>query len=553
MKYFSDPSGELSATEVHKRLNTFRPFDSASLQIPRDGAVWLYFTLHNKSRNTNWIIENAMNVELMELYLRKEGAWSSEGQSGNMIPFSERKTATRTPAFELALQSQRKHEVLIKVFDYQSSCIQLTLKDSSRFRKDYHRETLLLGLAFGFFAAFIVYNLIVFFLNRERSYLLYSLYMAAFFLNQFAQERLFAQYIQPEQPYGFFWFIIFGSATAAFGLDFFRHFIGTRSKMPRLDFSMRILRTLAVLLGVSAFFYSGPISADLLNILSIAAMGLIFTVLALRILKRDLLALLCLTGSLLYLAGTAAEIVITLVPVPVTSFALHAQLYGALAQVLFIGFAVGANTYRLRQENERIQLEFTEKLEDMVAKRTQQLNEANRKLTEHAVTDPLTGLFNRGELDRRSEEFDTYFARKTEGDVRYVISAAYIDLDNFKYCNDTFGHHYGDEILIKTADILRKRTRGYDLLFRLGGDEFLVLMPETTLQEASGIVERIRRAIESEADDKAKISASIGLASTEKMTNLNVEQLIREADTALLYSKREGKNRIRFQNYSKTY
>jgi hypothetical protein len=149
-----------------------------------------------------------------------------------LVPFSDRKLQTRTPAFKLHVRKNETAELLIRLYDYQSASVRLDLIELEAFRADYQRGTFLLGLAFGFFAALIIYNFIIFLFNRDRAYLFYSLYMAAFFMNQTAQERLFSQYITPDHAYGFFWFILFGGLTAAFGLEFFRRFIETKKSMP---------------------------------------------------------------------------------------------------------------------------------------------------------------------------------------------------------------------------------------------------------------------------------------------------------------------------------
>lgn len=543
LKFLMDPRGELSVEEVSGRLREFKALPVQSRQIPRDGAMWLFLSLHNKGYNEEWILENLMNVEEMVLYLWEEGAWIYSQQTGNTVPFSERELTTRQPAFELRIRRGERLDLLIRLHDYQSSSIHMALVERNRFYETYTRRTLFLGIAFGFFAALILYNLIIFIFIRERTYLFYALYMSAFFLNQLAQERLFSQYFQPNTPYGFFWFVLFGSATAVFGIEFFRVFILTARKMPLLDKALRANMIIALALGISAFFYAEPVSADILNVVSLCAMALILTALLLRILKRDLLALVCFLGSLLYLAGTTAEILVTLLPISVTPFTLHAQLYGALAQVFFLGFAVGAKSYGVRRVYDQMQRRFKRRLRKEVQERTAELEEANLKLAKYAVTDPLTGLYNRGELERREQEFDTYFERK-EGEAGhgYVISAAYLDLDNFKYCNDSFGHDYGDRILQKTAGLLRQNTRGYDILFRLGGDEFLILMPETDIHEARGILERIRLAIEEKIEKKSRISVSIGLASSRENPGSSMEELINAADAALLRSKEAGKN-----------
>ncbi len=550
VSFLIDADRTLSAQEAYNLRNSFAEFPQESVQIPREGVMWLHFRVRNNSSHPNWIVENAMKVELMELFRYSDGRWRQQDRTGNMVPFSDRRLQTRNPAFELQVQENETAEVLIRLYDYQSASVQLELIELEAFRANYQRETFLLGLAFGFFAALIIYNSIIFLFNRDRAYLFYSLYMAAFFMNQLAQERLLSQYLTPNQPYGFFWFVLFGSLTAAFGLEFFRRFIETGQSMPRLDRGMRALRWVMAALAVSAFVYAGPVSADLLNVGSLAAMGLILWALVKRILRRDILALVCLLGSLLYLIGTAAEIVVTLVPAPVTPFALNAQLYGALAQVLFLGFALGAKTFRLRNQYEQIQQQYRKNLEQSVAERTRELEEANRKLEEHAVTDALTGLYNRKELKRRMKEIDPYLARKGGGSSDYVVSVAYLDLDNFKYYNDTYGHGYGDEMLKETAEKLRTNTRPYDLLFRLGGDEFLIIMPEADLDTAGHIVERIRgcfsAASSSTAQEEPLITVSIGLTSSGYQPGVKLEELIQSADAALLKAKAQGKNQIAF-------
>jgi len=546
LKYLMDDEGKLSAEQAYEGRAEFQTFSRESIQIPRDGVMWLLFSVRNARSDTHWILENAMKIELMELFLQQQGSWQAKQKSGNQIPYSNRVVNTRNPSFQLKLEPGKSRDILIRLYDYQSASVRLELIEEETFWEDYSRRTLLIGLAFGFFAALIIYNFIIYLFDRDRAYLFYSLYMAAFFLNQAAQERLFSQYVTPDQAYGFFWFILFGGATAAFGLEFFRNFIETRSSMPKLDLGMRIILWIAAGTAMSAFVYAGPFSADVLNIVSLVAMGLILWALIRRIIERDLLALVCLLGSLLYLVGTAAEIFVTLIPVPVTPFILNAQLYGALTQVLFLGFALGAKSFRLRARYNRMQQRYQKDLEQSVAERTRELEEANRKLNEHAVTDALTGLYNRKELERRMAELNPYLERKggTQGD--YVVTVAYLDLDNFKYYNDTFGHGYGDHLLKEAADILRTNTRAYDLLFRLGGDEFLIIMPEADLSTAGQIVERIRGsfdlAIRAEGD--VKVTVSTGLAASEHLPGARIEEIIETADSALLKAKESGKNRI---------
>jgi two-component system, sensor histidine kinase LadS len=536
--------GNLSANEAYAKLTEFRPFDRSSVQIARDGAIWLLLELENRTDRTDWIVANAMNVELLELYQREGDQWRLSAASGNAIPFADRDPATRHPAFRITIPAGESERFLLRTMDLQSSSVRLEISEAEEFWSAYRDQTLLLGLAFGFFLALIVSNAIVFLVNRDPTYLVYSLYMTAFAVNQLAQERLLVEYVQPHAPHGFFWFVVFGGLTAALGVEFFRRLIETRARMPRADLAMRGVQVALGAVVVAGFVAPGPVAADVLNVLSLVAMGLIVYVLIARIVKRDALAIACLVGSLLYLAGTTAEIVSVLVPVQVGGFALHAQLYGALAQVLILSFALGSKTHRVQEEYRRAQHSFRTELEKRVHDRTEELRAATERLEQESVTDELTGLYNRKELNRRSAELDNRRERSSGTGERYSVTVAYIDLDDFKRCNDVFGHGFGDDLLRRTAAVIGEQTRGYDVAFRVGGDEFVIIMPDTTLESGRVLVERIQKRFAAAMPPEAPVSMSIGLASTAETPALSVAGAIDAADSALLSSKARGKNRV---------
>jgi len=124
-----------------------------------------------------------------------------------------------------------------------------------------------------------------------------------------------------------------------------------------------------------------------------------------------------------------------------------------------------------------------------------------------------------------------------------------IDIDNFKIFNDTYGHAAGDQILIKIAEALYESTRNSDYVFRYGGEEFLIVLIETSKAEAYSIIERLRRKIQEKSiylqkDEKVKVTISAGVA----MYNghPDYEYLIKVADDALYRAKANGRNRIEY-------
>ncbi len=124
-----------------------------------------------------------------------------------------------------------------------------------------------------------------------------------------------------------------------------------------------------------------------------------------------------------------------------------------------------------------------------------------------------------------------------------------IDIDDFKKCNDTFGHLAGDAVLRQTAALIKKNTRGADFVARYGGEEFLVILPETTQQEALIVAERMKEEINQHTFTShdgyplETMSVTIGVSSLEERISTKVE-LIRTADVALYTGKSRGKNRV---------
>jgi len=156
-----------------------------------------------------------------------------------------------------------------------------------------------------------------------------------------------------------------------------------------------------------------------------------------------------------------------------------------------------------------------------------------------AMLDDLTGVANRRLLLQRLTEQCVLSQRTGE-----PFAMLAIDLDGFKAVNDSFGHGAGDDCLRAFTRVAQGRLRPGDLLARVGGDEFCVVMPSTTLREGAMIARRVMDACHMEGEDAMRsISASIGVAQWTELVGPNPERLIAAADQALYIAKRDGKNR----------
>lgn len=173
-----------------------------------------------------------------------------------------------------------------------------------------------------------------------------------------------------------------------------------------------------------------------------------------------------------------------------------------------------------------------------------ELIESNRRLERLSITDGLTQLHNH-------RHFQEQLARAFEESARYrrPLALALIDIDHFKRINDTWGHASGDEVLKVVSRIFAESVRGADLVARYGGEEFAVMMPETDLDDARLVAEKIRQRVEATSidTDQASISAtvSIGVAAAPRPALPTPMALIEAADRALYRAKREGRNQVR--------
>jgi two-component system cell cycle response regulator len=205
------------------------------------------------------------------------------------------------------------------------------------------------------------------------------------------------------------------------------------------------------------------------------------------------------------------------------------------------GLELGVNDYLVRPIDRQ---ELTARLRTQVRRKryNDHLRASVTQTIEMAVTDGLTGLHNRRYLDSHLETlFDRAVAR------RRPLSLMITDLDRFKSVNDTYGHDGGDEVLREFARRLRKNVRGIDLACRFGGEEFVVVMPDTEAAIAQKVAERVRAEIAEMPfvinGVNVAVTVSVGVSSLKRGAD-SVADLLKRADVALYEAKSGGRNRV---------
>jgi diguanylate cyclase (GGDEF)-like protein len=210
-----------------------------------------------------------------------------------------------------------------------------------------------------------------------------------------------------------------------------------------------------------------------------------------------------------------------------TEMHAHYEVYICLAAVavaLFaiIGYWLGKRRHELIEHAESIQV-------------------ANAELEQLATTDALTGLFNPRYMTERLEI-------ELENALRSPLTCLLIDVDHFKKINDTHGHPFGDAVLVAVASAMRRSVRRVDSVGRLGGEEFLVILPDTPATRATIVAERIREAVAAEAveqDGKSvRATVSVGVVTYPADGLTDRATLLKAADSALYAAKRAGRNRV---------
>lgn len=244
------------------------------------------------------------------------------------------------------------------------------------------------------------------------------------------------------------------------------------------------------------------------------------------------------------LSGVSVDIYLNFQNIP--QFAgLGVAPFGMAIEAMCQYILVALRNDAAHHEAHRLQTELVaslqnreEELKQKVSERTAELVQKNKLLETLSISDRLTGLNNRLRLDQ-------VLVNEHSRTTRYggSLSIVLLDVDHFKSVNDTYGHLVGDKVLIEVAQTLRKSTRAVDVVGRWGGEEFLIVCPDTTLEGAKARAEKLRALIALQAfPEVGAKTASFGVASLRE--GETIDNLIARTDAALYRAKHNGRNRV---------
>ncbi|HEY7115591.1 MAG TPA: diguanylate cyclase [Tepidisphaeraceae bacterium] len=204
----------------------------------------------------------------------------------------------------------------------------------------------------------------------------------------------------------------------------------------------------------------------------------------------------------------------------------------------------------IKRENEKLRSEIEKALEQ-VREKNLQLEQSLKKMEEMAATDALTGLYNRRHFGKALEQCFAEAQRYGKD-----LSCVMIDLDSYKKLNDTYGHQVGDQLLMLAGRVMTANKRAMDIAARYGGDEFVLLLPHASGDEAAAVAQRIREEFLRSSAQLLKreqgVTMSIGVGSLNANHPTHADQLVSLADAALYQAKDAGRNRISMSTGSRT-
>jgi diguanylate cyclase (GGDEF)-like protein len=307
----------------------------------------------------------------------------------------------------------------------------------------------------------------------------------------------------------------------------------------------------SVCIAFSAFILFSPtryfgVSANIFQVIALIIMVYILQRMWVAMLNKQRGALVMIIGSLIAFAFAVNDI-LNMNSVITTGRFFSLGIIGFIMSQSFVTNSRFDNlikrnqklTDSLKERNADLEL-MSELLETKVEQRTQQLKLANKELKALANNDPLTNTFNRHGLQQYIQNAFERYRRSQE-----PFSILLIDYDHFKEINDNYGHDVGDIVLLTGADLIKGGIREQDKLARWGGEEFLILLPDTQLEGALAIAHKLKEAINAKPiGQPIGVTVSITGGVAQVKANDTFETLFKRADDALYKGKQEGRNRI---------
>ena len=372
------------------------------------------------------------------------------------------------------------------------------------------------GFLYGALLILLVYNLVLYTYLRERRYLLYSCYLLAFTAFNFTYTGHGYWWLWGEMPSVQQWLmptLMLCYITA--GVTFTIEFLNVKKYLPSLFVRRKFIYAGLLALAVVMLAYGSQQFAIMAQLVILTTLSLWMLLIGVMCYKNgNVLAAFFVPAIVLGTGGATVSSLATWGVVPYSQWAFRGIELGMLLEMSLLSVSLGFNFKEVYKA--RLSAEFTSRI------------------------DPLTNLYNRRAFTQLVYPIWELGVRKKQR-----MSIVLIDLDWFKQINDEFGHDAGDAVLELVAKTIKARVRSSDLVFRWGGEEFLLFLPDTSVSDAKALAENLRLSVkEVTSEFITTVTTSIGVAafSAQESGDTKIEGLIKVADEALYVAKQNGRN-----------
>lgn len=505
--------------------NALRLYQQGQFQPARGPALtfgigatphWVALTIHNPQPQPlqRQLVVGSTWLDQLDLYLLTADHSGLQWRSGD--------TVNAHPGLVPALGYRHRVQLpsgdsllLLRVATPDPQVITLVLADDSQLERLQLLKAYLYGLLYGFLLALCGYNLMLWLGLRERSYLYYVFYLVSLLLCNVAYTGHGLMWLWPHQV-EFQRYIILTLMVqfTAFGLLFAGRFLELERLRPHWLRPLRLFAAAAIGGQLLLIYSDNQHAAALLAFWAVTLFSLLMILLGLSMVRSHPGGRYFLLATLFGGLGAGITSLTVWGQLPYTQLGYHAFEWGVVFEATLLALAL--------------------------ARQVRHYQQLSARSSHEARHDLLTGLLNRRGFIAGAQPLWSTANRRQR-----PLSLLMVDLDNFKAINDHHGHAGGDQALQAVARLLTQQSREGDLVGRWGGEEFVVLLPETSLEEARVLAERLRTAIAAlpaSSCGGATLTASLGVAG--RSGNTSLEQLVNEADRQLYLAKEQGRNRV---------
>ncbi len=522
---------------------------------------WFRLRVFNDSNTSKDIYLELTEIihKHLDLYIISSDNTVKFEKNGLSVPVDQRQIKVSNPTFSIHFDPFEEKELYIKLNSIYGVFGAIHLKTPEHFHDTNHFKENLYMFYYGAVLTLVLYNLFIFFYLKEIIYFYYVSYVSIFIIWSANYKGILLPYtsmatydqLQISIPVFFSLLILFSQAV-----------LQTRKYFIYFNYWLNVFIVILMISLVwmlidlhSGFTFMNMIASPLLPFLLVVAFWALY--------KGHNIAKIYLLALSIYLISMAILSQMALGVIPYSLLTSNAPIIGSFFEIILLSLLLAYRINILREEKIKTQNILLEhkaneeiRLTKMVKDKTDELNILNKRLEielqekmkleqvllHEVATDSLTGILN-----RRAFFKECVKEMNTAKRYRYDLSLIIIDIDYFKDINDKYGHLNGDIVLIDVVKTIKSTIRSTDIFGRIGGEEFAVLMPQTNLDNATQLAERIRKNIENSEiyleDERVNVTASIGLSYLKTEDSI-IQNILRRADEALFKAKKNGRNQL---------